>query len=755
MPATRDEPDAPRRLAPWYILLATVAGASLLRLPALAAADLSIDEHLSIGLSHLRLTELFTEIAGRPPLLFLSQKVAIELAGRASPSVLRIPSVLFGIATVAMFYGFLSGLRNRRAGLIGCLLLGTSAFHIAYSREGRYYALLCLTCLGVLAGLSTLLKHPRWFPVALTLTAAIATGLIHYVGFLYLGAIAATLPIAIAASPEWRTRLSHGLKNPAGVATTLFAFAMDIALTWRYLETLTEYLRVPDLDAPLPEFFDTSPGFLFHNFSHYLGVGPVVSIGALALALLGLFALLRNALPVAIVTLGAVILPFPALWLVRPDHWWEPKYFIFMVPILLAWVAVGIDVLATVAESKTPGRHAVRGLLVSTLLVAAIAVPNLSLVARAYQWPDQTFQRFAVSLGAWTDSSDGLIAGSPDYKRVLDTYIEVHEAPLATTLTSDLAGPHWAVAWQPRAWYLHAGKMMTPEEDAAIFLSGRLARLPGNNAMLAYGPHPARIEFGVTLPAQAGSENAVIIPNIDTLDLNILFPLAGEHRVLVTAEPQAQRPESLRLTIRDSHAPLLPASGEVTSPLFMGKLNVPAGLQTVRLTTTGSPLPIQRIEFLPAISDAPLTLPAWAFVEVTGAPPLNAVWTEFQAGVHRLRDLQARQSAVYRVFFERSGTAQVLLSAVNDAPGVNKYQVVVQGQSPDYHVLEFPHENNEVSTESTPPFEVVRGAYTIAVGYLGVSIEDYNRRTENGKIQTLERLQTSGLESLTIHYVPQ
>lgn len=120
----------------------------------------------------------------QPPLSYILTHVWIsfgEVLGQRSEWFFRLPMVAFGVGTVYLLYLLLSDMFDRRAGLLGSLLLATAPFHIYYSQEHRMYAM--LTFISVLSWY--LLWHKRWSWLALTTTIGIFT---HYFFFLQIAA---------------------------------------------------------------------------------------------------------------------------------------------------------------------------------------------------------------------------------------------------------------------------------------------------------------------------------------------------------------------------------------------------------------------------------------------------------------------------------------------------------------------------------------------------------------------------------------
>ncbi|AQL43829.1 hypothetical protein BV210_14445 [Halorientalis sp. IM1011] len=76
-----------------------------------------------------------------PPLYYPFMKLWTGLTG-TSVFGLRLPSVLFGVGTVAVTYAVGRELYSHRAGLLGGGLVAVSRFHISHSQSVRMYALL-------------------------------------------------------------------------------------------------------------------------------------------------------------------------------------------------------------------------------------------------------------------------------------------------------------------------------------------------------------------------------------------------------------------------------------------------------------------------------------------------------------------------------------------------------------------------------------------------------------------------------------
>lgn len=153
-----------------------------------------------------------------PPLFHVVLKGWILMFG-SSEMVVRLPSVIFGAATVFITYLTGKKLLGNKSGLVAATLLATSPLHIYYSQETRMYMLASLlTSLSVYFFISILERDTflRWFGFI------ISTGLMLYSDYLpYLIIPAYGLYLAI-----FRKRIARG---------TLYAFLPALVLIFIFL----------------------------------------------------------------------------------------------------------------------------------------------------------------------------------------------------------------------------------------------------------------------------------------------------------------------------------------------------------------------------------------------------------------------------------------------------------------------------------------------------------------------------------------
>jgi hypothetical protein len=115
-----------------------------------------------------------------------------EWFGQA-PWVYRLPSVLFGLLSIGLVFLVARRLYDGWVGCVAAVLLATSALHIAWSVQVRWYTLfLCLVWLGVWAAVRLWQSHDRRSRLGwglLLFTSAIAATAVHATGVAIVGAL--------------------------------------------------------------------------------------------------------------------------------------------------------------------------------------------------------------------------------------------------------------------------------------------------------------------------------------------------------------------------------------------------------------------------------------------------------------------------------------------------------------------------------------------------------------------------------------
>src|SRR3989304_5512375 len=126
------------------VTLAFILGlAAYLRLVGLGDESFWMDEGYTMAYTGLPFTKMIAYIATRdvhPPLYYILIKFWRTLGD--SEAFLRLPSVVFGVASVAYMWSMVEEHWGAAAAAASSLLLATSAAAIYYSQEARMYSLL-------------------------------------------------------------------------------------------------------------------------------------------------------------------------------------------------------------------------------------------------------------------------------------------------------------------------------------------------------------------------------------------------------------------------------------------------------------------------------------------------------------------------------------------------------------------------------------------------------------------------------------
>jgi mannosyltransferase len=126
------------------ILLATAV-----RLFHLGKQSLWIDEAWSfaVAVAPLKISlENILATGNHVPLYFLMLRPVSLIGG--SETILRFPSVVFGVLSIPMIYQVGRLCLGKSAGLLGAFLLALNPFHLWYSQEARMYSMVAFSVLG-------------------------------------------------------------------------------------------------------------------------------------------------------------------------------------------------------------------------------------------------------------------------------------------------------------------------------------------------------------------------------------------------------------------------------------------------------------------------------------------------------------------------------------------------------------------------------------------------------------------------------
>jgi hypothetical protein len=744
-----------KKPAPRWAMVVTVlvllTAALALRLYDLGAADLTEDEHLSAQLPLISYPELFYNIGERPPLSFLFQKVSMQLAGASSPMALRLPSVLEGVLGVLVVLLLARDLGGNGLGLAAGALAAFSQFHIVLSRDARYYPLLMLLAALFLWAEWRLLASPKaWLPAAL-LPLALALAWTHHVWSLFLLSALAPVPLVFA-MPPWRGRIARHPRPAVGaLAVALTGGVLLITLVPALREQVSMAWRQLVEGGGVTENFDVAPAFLIHRFAEVMAVPTYVGIVFLVLFCVGVAASFRTQPIFALLGVSILLLPFVLVKLLQPPLIWRPKYFVFMLPVMAVFLAWGSLSCGRLLARRLPARgrrNEAAGLLATVMLMTALLVPNVPALAVLYQRPTTAVQMTARVLAEIVRPGETVVHTFSGHGRLLEYYLDP-SAPLTFSYLAPDAAIEWNAATVAGTWFVHLGKGHTSPEVAQLMLSPLLSRTALHQIFLAYGPNIQGVVFGENALGWPSPEGRLELAPGMGRGVDVLVPREGMRAVILHLAAAQDPPLNLLASLPGQPAVALRA---ISPDTYLAYMPLPFGRQDVTITnrSQGAYAFIDSLALLPVLGAEALELPAWDFYALEGGNPAT-VWVERVDNQILLRDLRDQPRVVYRFFSAYSGEAAFELTALNDAPGANRYTLIVPTENGEQKlVLAFDEEDGRLSTRRTVPVALVPGVYSLVLVYEDLVYEEKKRLTDDFTIQTPERIQSAGVAGLTI-----
>ena len=106
---------------------------------------IGLDEPFSVYHAQLPLSDIIENMKGgnNPPFYEIFLHFWIKLFG-IEPPIVRLPSVLFGVANIIIVYGLTKKFFSLRVAILATLLLAFSSLHFYFSQEARVYSLFTL-----------------------------------------------------------------------------------------------------------------------------------------------------------------------------------------------------------------------------------------------------------------------------------------------------------------------------------------------------------------------------------------------------------------------------------------------------------------------------------------------------------------------------------------------------------------------------------------------------------------------------------
>jgi hypothetical protein len=313
---------------------------------------------------------------------------------------LRLPSVLFGIASLWALFLVGRCIVGRKEALLACALATVSYHHIWFSGNARgYMGLLFFTCLATWLWLEALERN-RW-RLWIGYAVAVALGLwIHMTMLFVVGSHALILAVV-----WWRSG-----RDPALLRRAAAAFLLCGTLTLQvYALALPEFFRSAVSESSLHSQW-TNPLWMLRESVHSLEIAfvaaPVVLCGGFLVAAGWLDILRRQARAGWAMVIPAVA--GGAAMLAAGHNLW-PRFFFFAMGFGLLIVVHGAVLLPRILFARWPGLTPASG-RAGYALAGFIILASAATVPRCYARPKQDFTGARDYVSLQQEPGDAVIA---------------------------------------------------------------------------------------------------------------------------------------------------------------------------------------------------------------------------------------------------------------------------------------------------------------------------------------------------------
>ena len=394
LPASAQPDDGLSRGRARWLLAAITLLALGLRLYGLNS-DLWIDEIAPlVAYGHASPWQILITYGGSNNHLLNSLLVSLFVAALGEHEwVVRLPAVLFGVATIPVLYAVARQVLSRRSSLAAALLLAVSYHHIFFSQNARGYSAYLFFSLASAAMLVLALRGDRardWALFSIASVCNVASQLIGVFAFAAHGLIAGLAWVEVARRRGPALALAGRLLLVFGV-TALLVFQVYAAVLPQMIAVMRTVYADPAAGyAPLSaEFFlellrgiaaGYSPGVLAL-------AAPFLAVAGMA-ACAGFVTLLRRnwALMLAL----SLPLVVHMLFLIVQNLVFSPRFFLLGLPLALIAAVQGIDDLVAwlVRLARRPDVLAPR---LATALVLLLGVASLLSLTTYYSVPKQPY----------------------------------------------------------------------------------------------------------------------------------------------------------------------------------------------------------------------------------------------------------------------------------------------------------------------------------------------------------------------------
>ena len=440
-----------------WIMLGLAVLALAVRLPGLNSG-LWNDEISSVMYSYRTpFPAMFTEYPGdnKHPLYSHLAHLSISIFGESNWAI-RLPALLFGVATVPLLYVFGRHVVRQREAFLSAALLALSYHHVWFSQSARGYIVLAFALVATTHLLVKMLRQDSRRSAALY-AVSIALGVYTHLTFVFavfaqfaVAVLALVLPARSQPRPDWRRTL---VPFVAGGAITVALYAPMIGQIREYFRVPSEMAQNSDATWAIGEGIRVLQAGLGDQF----GIGLLVLGVCAAIGLAGVVSLLRQDRDVALLlTLPAVAVTLGAL---ATSGALYPRFYFLLAPFLVLIAVRGAFassawLVQLAARGRNAGEIAGRADKLAMAGVTLLILASAASVPRNWSTPKQDFEgamRFVLAEARAGDRIATADITTEMYGRYYgQDWRAVHNAPELDALRDSVSGKVWMVYTFPR-----------------------------------------------------------------------------------------------------------------------------------------------------------------------------------------------------------------------------------------------------------------------------------------------------------------
>lgn len=353
-------------------------------------------------------------------------KVSVNLFGETEWAV-RLPAVLFGIATIPVMYWLARMAMSRAASLGAALLLAFSYHHIFFSQNARGYSahlLFALLSTGFLVDAMRADRPRSWFCYTFSMTLGFAA--LMTTVFVLLGHVSAA-----AVELAKLSRKGSDGSRPLAIRLAL-AFAAAGFLAFQVYA-----VSIPDVLAIYPTVYATQgSGFAVFSLEFAGEMVRGISAGFLKgvtavpfvfLAAWGFMSLLRRNASTAVALSSCLI--FTVLFLTARGQSVAPRFLLLGVPLaILSGMAAIDDVADWLGRRQRLKAFTSRNLVLG--LSTALAGLSLLALPAYYSTPKQPYRKAIAQLETTWKDGDRVVVAYPAITGI-EYYLERDRSPIS------------------------------------------------------------------------------------------------------------------------------------------------------------------------------------------------------------------------------------------------------------------------------------------------------------------------------------